>query len=81
VIESPCVACCRLNSDEICVGCHRHINEIVDWNRRTDAENSAILQKVANRKQQAELCNLPQGETHPITQALWQAAKTNARSS
>jgi uncharacterized protein len=79
VVESPCVACCRLNSAKVCVGCYRHITEIVDWNRRADAENYAILQKVADRKQRAELQGLPDEETSPITQAEWQAAKLNAR--
>jgi uncharacterized protein len=79
VLESPCVACCRLNSEKVCVGCYRHISEIVDWNRRTDEENSAILQKVAKRKQHASCNALPEGDTSPITQAEWQAAKIIAR--
>jgi uncharacterized protein len=79
VVDSPCVACCRLNSEKICVGCYRHICEIVDWGRRTDDENSAILQKVALRKQQAELYQPDDGDTHPITQAEWQAAKQQLR--
>ncbi|HEX5793142.1 MAG TPA: DUF1289 domain-containing protein [Rheinheimera sp.] len=79
MLESPCVASCRLNADKLCVGCFRHITEIVDWNRRSDAENSAILQKVAKRKQQAALYNQPDSETFPITQAEWQAAKLRAR--
>lgn len=79
MVESPCVASCRLNADKLCVGCFRHITEIVDWNRRSDTENSAILQKVAKRKQQAALHNQPDNETFPITQAEWQAAKLLAR--
>lgn len=79
MIESPCVACCRLNDDKVCVGCYRHISEIVDWNRRTDEENSAILQKVAIRMHQASSHNLSDMETSPITQAEWQAAKAAAR--
>ena len=79
MVESPCVACCRINTDKLCVGCYRHINEIVDWNRRTDAENAAILQMVAKRKQQAELNNVTEVNTSPITQAEWLAAKSAAR--
>ncbi|MDX1538711.1 DUF1289 domain-containing protein [Arsukibacterium sp.] len=77
--ESPCVACCRLNSDKMCVGCYRHITEIVDWNKRSDAENYAILQKVAQRKQQAVACGASVEPTTPITQAEWQAAKAAVR--
>lgn len=77
--ESPCVACCRLNSEKLCVGCYRHITEIVDWNKRSDAENSAILQKVAQRKHQAGQCGGDSGPTTAITQAEWQAAKAAVR--
>lgn len=79
MVESPCVASCRLNSDKLCVGCYRHISEIVDWNKRTDEQNIEILQKVAKRKQLAASQNMPQGETSPITQAQWQAAKSLTR--
>ncbi len=79
MIESPCVACCRLNADKVCVGCYRHITEIVDWNRRTDDENAAILQQVAIRKRQAEHAGGNEGFTSPITQAEWQAAKQQVR--
>jgi uncharacterized protein len=79
VVESPCVACCRLNSEKVCVGCYRHMSEIVDWNKRTDEENSAILQKVAKRKHEALMQNLPETDTSPITQAEWQAAKQQNR--
>ena len=79
MIESPCVACCRLNADKICVGCYRHITEIVDWNRRTDEQNSAILQQVAERKRQALAEGLVEQHTSPITQAEWQAAKQQVR--
>lgn len=78
MVESPCVASCRLNADKVCVGCFRHITEIVDWNKRTDSENYAILQQVAKRKSQA-LQGGAEGETSPITQAEWQAAKQQVR--
>ena len=79
MVESPCVACCRLNADKICVGCYRHISEIVDWSRRTDEQNSAILQQVAERKRQALLTGDTEQHTSPITQAEWQAAKQQLR--
>lgn len=79
MVESPCVACCKLNDEQVCIGCYRHITEIVDWNRRTDEENSAILQKVAVRKREIELTGVCEGETHAITQAVWQAAKQQNR--
>lgn len=75
MVESPCVACCALDADKYCVGCYRHITEIVDWNRRTDEENAAILQTLAQRKQQRKAMSGADKPTFPITQAEWVAAK------
>lgn len=75
MVESPCVACCRLNSDKFCVGCYRHITEIVGWGRRPDDENLLILEKIVERKQDPVLQNIAEADTSPITQAEWQAAK------
>lgn len=63
----------------MCVGCYRHINEIVDWNRRSEAELAAIMQQVAARKAQYQQHDLSQLTTSPITQAEWQAAKQARR--
>ncbi|OYW96245.1 MAG: DUF1289 domain-containing protein [Alishewanella sp. 32-51-5] len=75
MIESPCVACCKLDSAKVCIGCYRHISEIVDWNRRSEAELAAIMQQVAARKIQYQQQDLTQLATSAITQAEWQAAK------
>lgn len=29
--ESPCIGVCLLDEKDVCVGCERHINEIVNW--------------------------------------------------
>ena len=58
---------------------HRHLTEIVDWNKRSDAENSAILQKVAQRKANAKQTLADMEPTTAITQADWQAAKAAVR--
>jgi hypothetical protein len=79
MLESPCIASCRLNRDKLCVGCFRHITEIVDWNRRSDSENMAILQKITQRKANAELAGTELEATTAITQAEWQAAKAAVR--
>jgi predicted Fe-S protein YdhL (DUF1289 family) len=71
-MDSPCVACCKLNNDKICTGCYRHIEEIVDWNKRTDAEHLQILQRCAARRQEIDAQNSP---TSAITSVEWQSAK------
>jgi predicted Fe-S protein YdhL (DUF1289 family) len=79
MLESPCIASCRLNHAKLCVGCFRHITEIVDWNRRSDSENMVILQKIVQRKANAELAGTELEATTAITQAEWQAAKAAVR--
>jgi predicted Fe-S protein YdhL (DUF1289 family) len=70
-VESPCVACCRLNKDKICVGCYRHMDEIADWRKKTPQEYQQIQQLIIQRKQQAILSC----ETVPMTEAEWKAAR------
>ena len=28
--DTPCIGTCTLNEDDICIGCHRHIDEIIE---------------------------------------------------
>lgn len=30
-VKSPCIGVCQLDENEICVGCERHIQQIIDW--------------------------------------------------
>lgn len=72
-MDSPCIASCKLNNDKICIGCYRHIEEIVDWNKRSDAEQLQIIAGLNARKAQVDAqAHLP---TNAITQSEWQAAK------
>ncbi|MCZ8528235.1 DUF1289 domain-containing protein [Alteromonas sp. PRIM-21] len=43
---SPCIALCKLNEDEICVGCKRTIDEIVKWRTYTDNQKLAVLARL-----------------------------------
>ncbi|MCH8538991.1 MAG: DUF1289 domain-containing protein [Alkalimonas sp.] len=78
-IDSPCIACCKLDAEKICIGCYRHIAEIANWNRKSEPELQAIMQRVAERKLQYQQLDLQHLATSPITQAEWQAAKIKAR--
>jgi len=72
-MDSPCIASCKLNSDKICIGCYRHIEEIVDWNKRSDAEQLQIIAHLAERKSQVD--SEADQPTSAITQSEWQEAK------
>jgi len=58
VIQSPCVRNCCLNQDDICVGCYRHIKEIVGWKNLTDPNKQEVLKN----------CKLRSAQFKPITQ-------------
>ena len=72
-MDSPCIASCKLNSDKICIGCYRHIEEIVDWNKRSETEQLQIIANLAARKSKVD-SSAPQ-PTSAITQSEWQEAK------
>ena len=43
---SPCTGNCHLNNTtNICEGCGRSINEIVEWTRMTDEEKQQVMDK------------------------------------
>ncbi|KPP97129.1 DUF1289 domain-containing protein [Marinobacter sp. HL-58] len=50
-VASPCVSICALDENDICVGCQRTGDEIMQWPRLTDEERRAVLEKVAEREQ------------------------------
>jgi predicted Fe-S protein YdhL (DUF1289 family) len=72
-MDSPCIASCKLNSEKICIGCYRHIDEIVDWNKRSEAEQLQIVANLAVRKSKVD--SEVQQATSAITQSEWQEAK------
>lgn len=42
-VPSPCIRRCCLDADDICLGCGRHIQEIIRWHEAGDEERRAIL--------------------------------------
>ena len=77
-MDSPCVASCKLNHEKICVGCFRHIDEIVDWNKKSDQAHAEIFALIATRKvkfNEADKRENQTAELTAITQAEWQQAK------
>lgn len=53
--KSPCVRNCCLNKEDICVGCFRHIDEIVGWNSLPEVEKKRISEQSEIRKSDAKL--------------------------
>ncbi len=48
-VKSPCVRNCCLNEQDICLGCARHLDEIIGWGSYTDAQKIEVLKRTAER--------------------------------
>jgi predicted Fe-S protein YdhL (DUF1289 family) len=49
-LASPCVKNCCLNRQDICLGCFRHIDEIVGWRNFSVIEQKEVLVNCEQRK-------------------------------
>jgi len=47
---SPCVRNCCLNDDNICLGCFRSIDEIMQWSKIDEAEKQRIIKLCHTRR-------------------------------
>jgi len=50
-VRSPCIANCKLNDKEICGGCFRTLDEIIDWSSSTNEEKQIIIDRITPLKQ------------------------------
>ncbi|PXX88731.1 DUF1289 domain-containing protein [Marinobacter vulgaris] len=54
-VSSPCISICALDENEVCIGCQRTGDEIMQWPRLSDDERQAVLEKVAQREEKLML--------------------------
>jgi len=47
---SPCVQVCKLDSDFVCKGCGRTIEEVLKWPEYTDEQKLAVLNRLFDNK-------------------------------
>ncbi|MEL6301057.1 MAG: DUF1289 domain-containing protein [Pseudomonadota bacterium] len=47
--QSPCISICTLDENDLCVGCLRTLDEIMDWTVMDDAAKQQVLDNVAAR--------------------------------
>lgn len=50
-VESPCVRKCTLDSDDVCVGCYRSIDEICAWGGADNEQRREILLRASVRRE------------------------------
>lgn len=46
---SPCISVCVLNEADICTGCYRTLDEIVDWPSMSPVDKRAVLANLPAR--------------------------------
>ena len=51
--ESPCISICSLDQKDVCEGCFRTSNEIVDWFTADDDRKREILEASTKRRKDA----------------------------
>jgi len=51
-VPSPCVRNCCLDGNDICLGCHRSLAEILSWGEASDDERRAILARCRVRHEE-----------------------------
>ena len=51
MIESPCIAICVLDEQQICMGCFRSVDEITAWSSASDDERQQIIDAAEKRKE------------------------------
>ena len=56
---SPCVALCKLTEGDICIGCKRTIEEIINWRTYTDNQKNAVFTRLENLEKEAATQSQP----------------------
>lgn len=49
-VASPCIGICRVDGEDVCLGCGRTIDEIVVWTRATPLRKVEILRLAEQRR-------------------------------
>ena len=49
-MQSPCNRDCRLDDNDLCLGCFRFIDEIYNWKSLTEDEHLNIINLISERK-------------------------------
>ena len=49
IVDSPCVRNCCLDAEDICLGCFRSLQEILDWHEASADDRRGILVEARHR--------------------------------
>ena len=51
-VKSPCIEVCTLDNQDICVGCYRTADEIIEWFSASDERKREILVLTDQRRRE-----------------------------
>ena len=54
IVPSPCVDICALDEKDICIGCGRSAEEILDWGVMTNEQKRQVLKNISEDHQQSK---------------------------
>ncbi|EGA71258.1 hypothetical protein VISI1226_04547 [Vibrio sinaloensis DSM 21326] len=68
-MKSPCIAACK-NEGGICGGCHRTMDEIINWRHLTEQERESVMEALQRKPathtcpscNQPAVCDISQGK-------------------
>lgn len=46
-VPSPCVRCCTLDHDDVCLGCGRTLQDITGWTAMSEAQKAQCVARAA----------------------------------
>ena len=54
-INKPCIRQCCLNEEDICLGCFRTFDDMLQWNKSSSEEKTKMLKMAEERKKEHTL--------------------------
>jgi len=54
-IDKPCIKKCCLNEDDVCLGCFRTFDDMVQWHKSNIEEKTKMLKMAKERKREYKL--------------------------
>lgn len=58
-INKPCIRRCCLNEEDVCLGCFRTFDDMLQWNKAKSTEKMKMLQKAEQRKKEHNSKSIP----------------------
>ncbi|VUD69119.1 hypothetical protein TDB9533_04485 [Thalassocella blandensis] len=49
-IASPCVRNCCLDENDVCLGCFRHLDDIIRWSQASSEQKREIIAQAQQRR-------------------------------